>query len=380
MKYATALFTYNRSYHTEQVLNALYKNSILPEKLFIFHDGLKTNKDKEEWEKVQLIIEKVNWCNKEIIISNDNKGLAKSIIDGINLIFESYDAVVVLEDDCVPAPSFMMYMKECLNKYAEDKRICNIGGYTWPIQQIDNKSDVYFNGRTSSWGWGTWKDRWKDYCQDKNILNRIRLSNEKSRALSIWGSDLEIMLNDRLEGRNNSWAVFWALLTIEKEGVCVNPCKSLINNIGFDGTGVHCVKSNEFDTEINENIVDKFKLQDFKGFDNNVELAYVEVFGGYTAINDDMKKPHVIVYGIGRNWLQIEKEVNDSYWVEAFVDRNKSGFFAGKKILSIDEISDYDNPFIIISLKDIKEANLVKKMLIRDVGMKNNQIRIWEER
>ncbi len=41
MKIATLLFTYNRSYHTEQALSALKENTALPQKLIVFQDGRK---------------------------------------------------------------------------------------------------------------------------------------------------------------------------------------------------------------------------------------------------------------------------------------------------------------------------------------------------
>ena len=41
MKIAIALFVYDRSYHTNKVLEALKENTVLPEKLFIFQDGIK---------------------------------------------------------------------------------------------------------------------------------------------------------------------------------------------------------------------------------------------------------------------------------------------------------------------------------------------------
>ena len=100
MKIATLLFTYNRSKHTSQVIAALKSNIIIPEKLYVFQDGLKNGEDPTEWEEVNKLIYSIDWCNKEIIISEYNKGLAESIVWGINYAFKDYEAVIVLEDDC----------------------------------------------------------------------------------------------------------------------------------------------------------------------------------------------------------------------------------------------------------------------------------------
>ena len=102
MKIATILFTYNRSWHTDKVLKALCQNYVLPEKLFIFQDGIKRKEHEKEWKKVNLLINNVDFCPVEIIVSKENKGLAKSILSGIKYVFQNYDSIIVLEDDCVP--------------------------------------------------------------------------------------------------------------------------------------------------------------------------------------------------------------------------------------------------------------------------------------
>lgn len=97
MKIATLLFTYHRSYHTGEVLNALRKNTVLPQKLFVFQDGLKSNEDDREWKQVHKLINEIDWCDTEIIVSDMNRGLAVSIVSGINYVFKEYDAIIVLE-------------------------------------------------------------------------------------------------------------------------------------------------------------------------------------------------------------------------------------------------------------------------------------------
>ena len=79
MKVATIVFVYNRSNHTKKVLNGLKYNYKLPEKLFIFQDGLKDKDNKEEWIKVNRLIHEIDWCNNEVIVSDYNKGLSDSI-------------------------------------------------------------------------------------------------------------------------------------------------------------------------------------------------------------------------------------------------------------------------------------------------------------
>lgn len=170
MKIATILFTYNRSWHTEQVLKALSQNYELPEKLFIFQDGIKKKEHEKEWKKVNCLIDKVVFCPVEIIVSKENKGLAKSIMSGINYVFQQYDAIIVLEDDCVPTKNFIGFMNQSLYRYKNVKNVYNVTGFGYSSEFESRGCDAYFVGRTCSWGWGTWNDRWEGFSPSTDDL------------------------------------------------------------------------------------------------------------------------------------------------------------------------------------------------------------------
>lgn len=239
MNIATILFTYNRSWHTRQVLEALSRNTVLPNKLYIFQDGLKENTSREEWNVVGEVINSVTWCSVEVIISEKNKGLATSIKSGVNKVFEKYDAVIVLEDDCVPHPQFMEYMVKALEKYEPYKEVYHIGASSEPVEVEENGTDAYFMGRINSCGWGTWKDRWEQFCNDYTMIAQIKKDKPLYEWFKLWGEDTEAALLGNVMGTVDSWAAFWALTVIMKKGYCLAPYESFIKNIGFDNTGVH---------------------------------------------------------------------------------------------------------------------------------------------
>lgn len=240
IKIATILFTYNRSKHTRQVLEALSRNDILPQKLYIFQDGKKESTDETEWNAVGTVIESVSWCETEVIRAEKNKGLADSVVTGINFVLASFDAVIVLEDDCVPHPQFMEYMTGALEKYEKNTQVYSIGATAEPVEIETNGMDAYFIGRFNSCGWGTWKDRWSEYSRDYRILGKIKKDSRLEAWLRLWGEDLEQVLLGNIYGACDSWAVFWALVIISRQGYCLTPYESLVTNIGYDGTGVHC--------------------------------------------------------------------------------------------------------------------------------------------
>lgn len=378
MKIATLLFTYDRSWHTEQVLVALSKSYMLPEKLFIFQDGLRKDEDSDEWKKVNGLIKRVDWCDTEIIVSGYNKGLASSIVTGIAYAFEKYDAVIVLEDDCVPAVGFMSFMTQCFEKYESEKRIYSVSGYSYPIDIRDkNVSDIYFCGRISSWGWGTWKDRWEKYEQDYTMLQRMKHNREKSIDLALWGRDLEDMLVSRVRGDNDSWAVFWAMKVIEEKGLCINPYNSLIQNIGLDGSGVHCGVSNVYDVILDNKYYEEFSLLDIVGFQSEIKEAFAPLYGSYTAISEkDNDKEIILVYGVGGFFKRNEKELNQNYYIEKFVDRFKKGYYAGRKIIRPDQIKNCEFKKIVIMIQDEREALIIAKDIINKYDVAEEKVEL----
>ena len=108
-------------------------------------------------------------------------------------------------------------MYQCFEKYQNNKKIYSLSGYSWPIDVEKTQYDVYGCGRISSWGWGTWKDRWEIYQKDYELIKRMKQEKLMSRNLEIWGHDLEDTLVGNVKGECDSWAVFWALNVIEKE-------------------------------------------------------------------------------------------------------------------------------------------------------------------
>ena len=104
-KTGIVLFVYSRPYHTKEVLDGLKKNKI--SQLYIFSDGSKNEEDNEGVKEVRNLIRDIDWCNTEVHVNFQNKGLADSIIDGVNYMLSKYDRVIVLEDDCIPSPDFV---------------------------------------------------------------------------------------------------------------------------------------------------------------------------------------------------------------------------------------------------------------------------------
>ncbi len=245
------LFIYNRADHTQKTLEVLSQN-ILADKsdLFIFADGPKENASEEQLLKIQKtreVAKSQKWCKEVTVIESEkNKGLAASIISGVTDIINKYGKIIVLEDDIVTGKYFLQFMNDALNKYIKDKTVWHITGWRDPVKDTQNNSS-FFYPIMDCWGWATWADRWQYYKKDTKYY--LNIFNEKMKyhfnIEGTAGNFSQIEENDK--GLINTWAIFWSATIFLNKGLCLAPSKSLVKNIGFDNSGVHC-GDNEFQT------------------------------------------------------------------------------------------------------------------------------------
>lgn len=236
------LFVYNRPKETENILNSLSAcRGSEQHPLFIFSDGAKNTQVVAEVAAVRKILHRP-WPFLSIHYNEscENRGLAKSIIEGVSQILNQYEQVIVLEDDLVLAPDFLEYMEQSLQVYRNDHRIWSISGYSPPIEiPEDYAQETYLIPRASSWGWATWKNRWEDIDWDIRDYPQFRKSPEKRRKFDEGGNDMSRLLDLQQQKRINSWAIRWCYAQFLKNMYTVYPVKSKVINQGFGSNASH---------------------------------------------------------------------------------------------------------------------------------------------
>lgn len=250
------LFAFNRPEHLKLALNALSQNAEFHSSpFFIFCDGPRNAVDRLDIDKTRMIANQWSHPNKTVIESDINLGLATSVMSGLNQILETYDVVIVLEDDLVVDEFFLNYLNRALKKYKNNRQVMQISAYMFPIPEFLERSEALFLPNISSWGWATWKRAWSFF--DKNAINWELLLGDKKmrRVFDINGSyAYSDMLLRQMIGKIDSWAIRWNWSVYRSSGLVVYPPFSLVRNIGFDGSGTHCVKSNIGSTKLRSRI------------------------------------------------------------------------------------------------------------------------------
>jgi glycosyltransferase involved in cell wall biosynthesis len=252
-KYPVAIFCYNRPEHLRRTIDALRQNEGAGESLvYFFSDGPAADKDREAVKAVRAILDDVRGFGEVRIVKNDvNQGLATSVIKGVTKVLAESPACIVMEDDLETSPWFLDFMNKGLAVYADDPAVFSVSGYCPPIcVPKDYSAEGFRFPRINSWGWGTWRDRWEKVDWEVKDFDRFISDKEAVKQLSHQGKDLPVMLLKQQTGKIGSWAVRFNQACFRERKTNVYPVKSLVRNIGADGSGTHMDASGKYYTPL----------------------------------------------------------------------------------------------------------------------------------
>lgn len=235
---------FNRPDTTQQVFKEIAKAK--PPKLLVVADGPRTDRpgEAEKCQATRAVIKLVDWpCEVYTNYAEANLGCKKRVSSGLDWAFELVEEAIILEDDCLPHPTFFRYCQELLEKYREDDRIGLISGCNlFP----DTKSalgdyDYFFTKYIEIWGWASWRRVWKGYYDvsmasfpedGEKILGAV-ISNPvylRRKIKEFW---------DVYNGLVSSWAYPLSLACLSQNLLTVIPKNNMIYNLGFGPEATH---------------------------------------------------------------------------------------------------------------------------------------------
>ena len=254
------LFAFNRLEAVMRTVESLLQNSeTAASELFVFVDGPRDHVP-TDWDMVGAVREYVKTIQgfKQVTctFSEKNKGLGASVIAGVTQVIRQYGRAIVVEDDLYCGKNFLGFMNQGLERYADNKEVFSVCGYTNKVTRPGGYNyDAYACVRSSSWGWGTWSDRWESVDW---TLENWAACEAQAKAFNRWGgSDCFGMLRDWHEGKNKSWAIRFSYSQFVQGKVAIFPLVSKVVNEGFDNQGTNCKGWSRFkcDFDASENKV-----------------------------------------------------------------------------------------------------------------------------
>jgi hypothetical protein len=213
-----------------------------PAKLFVIADGPRTPQEEVKCDETRKVVEQIDWpCEVQRNYSATNLGCRERIASGLDWVFSQMSEAIILEDDCLPSPSFFDFAAELLGHYREEPRVMHICGSNFVSQEGKTPYSYYFSRYAHVWGWATWARAWNQ--MDLSMKEWPEFS--KSAAATLFADPLERKhwlrkLNRFFTGeRSDSWAYPWQFAVWAHNGVCVSPATNLVSNIGHRADATH---------------------------------------------------------------------------------------------------------------------------------------------
>lgn len=207
-----------------------------PPALYVIADGPRTDRsgEAEQVAAARAIIDEVDWpCAVHRLFADENMGCGKRIASGLDWVFSQVPEAIVLEDDCIPAPSFFPYCDALLERYRDDTRVVHIGGNNFQAGHTRTPYSYFFSKYNHISGWATWRRAWRHFDWALSSWPQVRAEG--------W---LEHICDDPLECRHwtgifdwyhrarpNVWGYAWTYACF-LHGLSSYPSVPLVSHVG----------------------------------------------------------------------------------------------------------------------------------------------------
>ncbi len=233
--------TFNRPEQTAKVFETIRKAE--PPRLYFASDG--PRKDRPDERSLveacrQHVADNIDWpCELHTLFRESNLGLGAAVSEAIDWFFENEEEGIILEDDCLPDPTFFGYCGELLQQFRDNERVMHIAGCC----HIDGSSiegSYYLSRHPHIWGWATWRSAWAKFSRERPG----DLEAEFEPIAALMGSPEErahwrFILTQTFAGKIEIWSYFWIYSIWRQGGLSVYPSRNMIRNIGFGPEAVH---------------------------------------------------------------------------------------------------------------------------------------------
>ncbi|TDH23321.1 hypothetical protein EXU57_17770 [Segetibacter sp. 3557_3] len=237
---AVLLIIFNRPRNTQEVFDAIER--IRPKQLFVAADGAREGVvgEAELCNEARSIATRVTWpCEVKTLFREKNLGCKKAVSEGISWFFQHVPEGIILEDDCVPNPTFFGFCEQMLSYYREDKRVMMVCGTNYLSEEVMaiTEDSYFFSNYYPIWGWATWRRAWELYDPAMKGWEKHREAGQLDylfpyQAIARYYHTMFDMITNGFD----TWDIQWWYTCIFNHGLSVIPKYNLIANRGEQGT------------------------------------------------------------------------------------------------------------------------------------------------
>jgi hypothetical protein len=228
-----------------------------PRFVFFAVDGPRKDKknDLELVIQTQLAIGSIDWdCDLKVLFREHNLGIRKAVPDAVSWVLASNKEVIVIEDDAIPGPDLLEFMRNQLEMFRENLNIAHVSGYNLvPAEELSHNRDLLRGSiYPESYLWGTWARAWMMYNDNIDDYRSIvqKMDFNKFEKV-IWCLNFRMAHRDLIQ----SWAYRW-IASMWRENIrCISPNVNLTTYIGSED-GTHTRRKSQV-TELKISKIDK---------------------------------------------------------------------------------------------------------------------------
>lgn len=238
--------TYTRLDHLMKTIEALKANTLAQQtELYIFSDGPRPG-DEAKVQELRDYLTTITGFKKVHPRLQPTNNMFENTTNANIQLTAAHGRSIFMEDDIVTSPHFLEFMNAGLDRYESNKSIFSIGGYCLPIPfPKDYSHDIYFSQVFCPWGLGTWKDRFDlasaaiaawDPTFNQGVFSGLKyigkdMARRYKSVCKPGITDRELMAKFDLVA---------TIIMLQRQMYTVLPTQTLVENIGLDGSGLHC--------------------------------------------------------------------------------------------------------------------------------------------
>jgi hypothetical protein len=227
---------FNRPDATKRVFEQI--RQIQPAHLYVAADAAREGRPDEAQRcaEARAVVNTMDWGGElKTLYRNQNLGCKIAVSEAITWFFENVEQGIILEDDCLPDPSFFPFCEELLHKYKDDARIGHIAGSMHAAGVIEEGLSYDFCSITHIWGWASWRRVWQNYDANFPFWNECKAKRSflfcnKREEIYFTSFIPDVLGNKR---HINTWDTqYYYTLRLQNQ-LSVYPAVNMITNIGL---------------------------------------------------------------------------------------------------------------------------------------------------
>ena len=262
--------------------------------IYIGLDYPSKEEHREGYEKICMYLEKTSFpfLKVNVLKRESNYGVSRNVEDLRSVVREKYDRFIFTEDDNVFSDRFLEYIDTMLERIKDRDDVFGVCGYSYPINYNVDELDDVTDGQNSgysfmvktafpAWGYGTFFDKRDKFlseytheflvCSIKNGVNG-ELIKKLGKIYTGWyvnrACDKNITYND----------IDIQLYETITNKMSIMPHKSLVRNMGWDGSGINC-QTGRYDFSSQELYYEEFSDSIFPQDDNREKEIWKFISG-----------------------------------------------------------------------------------------------------